>query len=186
MLIYFSTRVCACVYVFVHLLASSLLDLQKSICGASQNRLHLSRSWRYCIASPGGGPDSAPFHLQYKQQSGVSWLSKTVQHKPSKTTPIQRQFYRNPIAIPQQPHKYTTLLPQQSHNNPKQRHSKVRHRRHTNPTAILHESQTITQQDRRTRRNTLQQLCSTHTTTPPRNLTAILQESHGNARGGPQ
>ena len=122
----------------------------------------------------------------YKPQSGVSWLSKTVQRAPSKTTPIQRQFYRNPIAIPQQPHKYTTLLPQQSHNNPKQRHSKVRHRRHSNPTAILHESQTITQQDRCTRRNTLQQLCSTHTTTPPHNLTAILQGSHGDARGGPQ
>ena len=99
-------------------------------------------------------PEAAPIlrPSTYKQQSGVSWLSKTVQQKPSKTAPIQRQFYRNPIAIPQQPHKYTTLLPQQSHNNPKQRHSKVRHRRHTNPTAILHESQTITQQDRCTRK----------------------------------
>ena len=129
---------CVCVI----LVASDLLDLPKSICGVSQNRLHLLRSWRYCIASPGGCPDSAPTtSTAIPQQS----QSNAIVKSDIDATAISQQSYTNPRqshsktgaraeiphsnyavlppqlhrAISQQSCKNPTVMPEEGHNTPR-------------------------------------------------------------------
>ena len=126
LIIYFSTRVYVRDFARFRFLGPPKKHLWRF-----QDRLHLLRSWRYCTASPGGGPDSAPFYLWTTVRAKLAFRTQLINH--SNHTSIPHHFHSNPTTIP------------------KQRHSKIRHKRHNIPTAILHESQTITQQDRRTR-----------------------------------
>ena len=107
----------------VLLLASDLLDLAKSICGVSQNRLHLLRSWRYrctVLRHREAAPILRP--STYKQQSGVNWLSKIVQQSQQKQhstnpTAILQESNSNTTAPPQVYRTTSTAIPQQSQSN---------------------------------------------------------------------